>query len=91
MGKRMDADRTKLAVRVAHVGYRSAKQTAELVGGERGAEIEQGAKARTREILEVIEEEGTDADDEKAAARRELDGHSRQAFQIEERSPTTRR
>jgi hypothetical protein len=87
----MDADRTKLAVRVAHVGYRSAKQTAELVGGERGAAIEQGAKARIREILEVIEEQGTDADDEKAAARREVDGDGRRAFQIGEVPHTARR
>ena len=87
----MDADRTKLAVRAAVVGYRSARETGELVGGQRGEEIKQGAKARTHEILDAIEDEGTDADDEKASARRELDADSRRAFEIGERSPTTRR
>ena len=91
MGKRMDADRTKLAVRAAVVGYRSARETGELVGGQRGEEIKQGAKARTREILDAIDDEGTDADDQKASARREVEGDSRQAFEIREPSPTERR
>jgi hypothetical protein len=88
MAKRTDADRTRLAVRAALVGYRSARQTAELVGGQRGEEIKQGAKTRSREILDAIDDQGTDADAEKASARRELDADSRRAFEIADRSPT---
>jgi len=72
--KRMDAGRTKLAVRVAVVGFRDAKATAKRVGGSHGQEIEQGAKSRAHEILDQIENEGTNADEEKQAARREVDG-----------------
>ena len=72
------------------VGHRSARETGELVGGQRGEEIKQRAKARTREILDAIDHKGTDADDEKASARRELDADSRRVFEIGDRSPTIR-
>jgi hypothetical protein len=90
MAKRMDADRTKLAVRTVVGGLRSARSTAEQIGGERGVQIKQHAKVRAAEILDEIEEQGTDADDEKLVARRELEGEGRQAFEIGERSPTRR-
>ena len=90
MTQRMDADRTKLAARAALVGYRSAKKTAELVGGLRGQEIKQGARARTREILDGIEQEGTDADEEKALIRRELEADAPKAFQIEDEASRVR-
>jgi len=87
----MNADRTKLAVRATVVGYRSARETGEDVGGSRGKEITQGANARAQEILDTIDDEGTDAADERASARRELDDDSRRAFQIQDPSPTPRR
>jgi hypothetical protein len=75
VGKQMNADRTKLAVRVTVAGLRSAKDTGEKVGGPRGKEITQTAKARAAQILDQIDEQGTDADDERQAARRELKSH----------------
>jgi len=91
MAKRMDADRTKLAVRTVLGGFRSARSTAEQIGGEHGAQIKQHAKARAAEILDEVEERGTDADDEKLVAWRELEGDSRHAFEIAETSATERR
>lgn len=74
MTKRMNASRTKLAVRTVVVGYRSAKTTAESVGGAPGEEIEAKAKVRAGEILDEIDNAGTDAEPERAGARRELEG-----------------
>jgi hypothetical protein len=74
MTKRMDASRTKLAVRTVVVGYRSAKTTADMVGGEHGEEIAAKAKERAGKILDEIDQAGTDADSEKAGARREVEG-----------------
>jgi len=74
VGKKMNHSQTKLAVRTVVVGYRSAKDTARLVGGERGDEINARAKARANEILDEIDDQGTDAEHEKHAARREVEG-----------------
>jgi hypothetical protein len=54
MPKRMDADRTKLAVRTVVSGFRSARSTAEHIGGERGAKIKLQAKTRAAEILDEV-------------------------------------
>jgi hypothetical protein len=74
VGKKMNHSQTKLAVRTVVVGYRSAKDTARLVGGPRGNEIEARAKARAHEILDAIDDNGTDAENEKEAPRREVEG-----------------
>ena len=70
----MNQSQTKLAVRTVVVGYRSAKDTARLVGGPRGNEIQARAKARAKQILDEIDDKGTDAEQEKGAARREVEG-----------------
>ena len=70
----MNHSETKLAVRAVVVGYRSAKDTARLVGGPRGDEIKSRAKAKAHEILDAIDHDGTDAENEKEAARREVQG-----------------
>jgi hypothetical protein len=67
---------TKLAVRTVVVGYRSARDTARLVGGSRGNEIAAQAKARAKQILDEIDDHGTDAENETEAARREVEGLS---------------
>jgi hypothetical protein len=74
MAKRMDSSRTRLAVRTVLVGFRAAKVTAEQVGGPDGEEIEATAKRRAGEILDEIDRDGTDAEDERRAARREVEG-----------------
>lgn len=74
VGKKMNHSQTKLAVRTVVIGYRSAKDTARLVGGPRGDEIKARAKAKAHEILDAIDDQGTDATDEKDAARREVEG-----------------
>jgi hypothetical protein len=74
VGKKMNHSETKLAVRTVVVGYRSAKDTARLVGGSRGDEIKARAKTKAHEILDAIDQDGTDAEDEKQAARREVRG-----------------
>jgi hypothetical protein len=91
MPKRMDADRTKLAVWTVVSGFRSVRSTAEQIGRGRGAKIKLQTKTRAAEILDEIGEQGTDADDGKLAAWREVEGDSRQAFEIREPSPTERR
>ena len=70
----MNQSETRLAVRAVVVGYRSAKDTARLVGGSRGNEIAAQAKARANQILDEIDEHGTDAENDKEAARREVEG-----------------
>lgn len=72
MAKRMDPTRTKIAVRAALVGFRSAKATADKVGGPRGGSMEARAREWAGELLDQIDREGTDAEDEKRAARREI-------------------
>jgi hypothetical protein len=74
MAKRMDSSRTRLAVRTVLVGFRAAKVTAEQVGGPDGEEIEATAKRRAGEILDEIDKYGTDAEDERRAVRREVEG-----------------
>jgi len=86
----MDPDRTKLAVRVVVGGFRSAKATGEQLGGSRGEEIAHTAKTRASQILDEIDESGTDADEEKREARREVNGGSRRAFKIDVGSSTPR-
>jgi hypothetical protein len=70
----MDRSRTKLAVRTVLVGFRAAKVTAEQVGGLRGEEIAATAKRRAGEILDEIDQYGTNAEDERRMARREVEG-----------------
>jgi len=70
----MNQSQTKLAIRTVVVGYRSAKDTARLVGGQQGNEIAARAQARARQILDEIDAHGTDAEQEKDAARREVEG-----------------
>jgi hypothetical protein len=70
----MNQSQTKLAVRTVVVGYRSAKDTARLVGGSRGDKITARAKAKAHEILDAIDLDGTDAENEREAARREVQG-----------------
>jgi hypothetical protein len=53
---------------------------------QRGEEIKPRAKARTRDVLDAIEHEGSNADGEKESVRRELDADSRRAFEIADRS-----
>jgi hypothetical protein len=74
MAKRMDSSRTRLAVRTVLVGFRAAKVTAEQVGGPDGEELAATAKRRAGEILDEIDKYGTNAKDERRAARREVDG-----------------
>ena len=74
VGKKMDESRTKLAVRAVIVGFRSARDTARLIGGQRGNDIAAHAKARAHKILDAIDDHGTDAENEKEAARREVEG-----------------
>jgi hypothetical protein len=74
MARRMDSSRTRLAVRTVLVGFRAAKVTAEQVGGPDGEKIEATAKRRAGEILDEIDRDGTDAEDERRAARREVEG-----------------
>lgn len=76
MAKHMDKSRTKLAVRATVVGYRAVKATADQVGGPRGDKIAANAKTRAVEILDDIDEHGTNAKDERQAARREVGGGS---------------
>jgi hypothetical protein len=75
MKQRLNKGRTKLAVRTVIVGYRSARSTAQEVGGPRGHEIAERAKARAGEILDQLDHEGTNAEDERRTAREELDNH----------------
>ena len=70
----MNHSQTKLAVRAVVVGYRSAKDTARLLGGSRGSKIAAQAKAKANQILDEIDHQGTDAENEKEAARREVEG-----------------
>jgi hypothetical protein len=76
VGKKMNHSQTKLAVRTVVVGYRSARDTARLVGGSRGNDIAARAKVRANQILDEIDEHGTDAEHEREAARREVEGSS---------------
>ncbi len=73
MAKGMDPSRTKLAVRTVLVSFRAAKVTAEQVGGLRGEQIAATAKRRAGEILDEIDQYGTNAEDERRVARREVD------------------
>ena len=73
MAERMSVSRTKLAVRAVVAGYRSVIHAAKRIGGTRGDEMTSSARSRSREILDDIDQHGTNADEDKRAARREID------------------